>query len=186
VKLNLGCGYNKIKGYVNVDKDAWCNPDVVADLEVSLPFEDRSVDEIVLSHVLEHLGQNTKVYLNIWKEFYRVMRNDGVILITVPHHTHDNFRHDPTHCRTITPLGIDMFSQKRNQETIKTGGQETTLGIQLGIDISVANVGYDFTPWFEKHIQGKPKDFAMSEMSKYNNTCFQVHIHAVAHKPPRL
>ena len=47
MKLNLGCGYNKYPGYVNVDHDANCSPDIVADLEGRLPFDDSSVDEII-------------------------------------------------------------------------------------------------------------------------------------------
>ena len=185
MKLNLGCGYNKLDGYINVDHDPLCNPDVVADLEGTLPFEDSTVDEIVLSHVLEHLGQDTKTYLNIWREFYRVLKNEGKIHIVVPHHNHDNFHHDPTHVRKVTPLGVDMFSQERNMETIRTGGQETTLGLQTGIDIGVTEVGYDLTPWFQQHIAGKPQDWAERELNKYNNTCFQVKINAQAFKPPR-
>jgi SAM-dependent methyltransferase len=185
MKLNLGCGYNKLPGYINVDQDPLCEPDIVADLEDVLPFEDDSVDEIVMSHVLEHLGQSTKSYLNIWKELYRVLRDKGVIKITVPHHTHDNFHHDPTHCRKVTPVGVDMFNQERNLDTIRTGGQETTLGLQVGIDISVTNVGQDFTPWFQRHVVGKSRDEVSLESAKYNNTCYQIHIHAVAHKPPR-
>jgi len=84
LKLNLGCGYNKLEGYVNVDNDENCKPDVLADLEERLPFEDNSVDEIILNHVLEHLGQSTKVYFNVWKELYRVLKDGGLILITVP------------------------------------------------------------------------------------------------------
>ncbi len=68
MKLNLGCGYNKLEGYVNVDIDKKCKPDIVANLEKKLPFKSSSVDEIIMFHSLEHLGQDTKTYLNIWKE----------------------------------------------------------------------------------------------------------------------
>lgn len=181
-KLNLGCGYNKLDGYINVDHDVNCNPDIVADLEGTLPFEDSSVDEIVLFHVLEHLGQDTKTYLNIWKEFYRVLKNKGIVRITVPHHLHENFHHDPTHCRKITPTGIDMFSQARNQYTIDTGGSETTLGIQLGIDIQVTEVGYDLMPWFQDEMKNKPREIIERELNRRNNVCYQVQINALAVK----
>lgn len=185
MKLNLGCGYNKLNGYINVDSDLICNPDIVADLEETLPFNDNSVDEIILCHVLEHLGQDTQNYLNIWKEFYRILKNNAIIKITVPHWNHENFHHDPTHCRKVTPVGIDMFSQERNMHTIKTNGSETTLGLQLGIDIGVTQVGYDFMPWFQSQIDGQPQNIIEREMNKYNNSCYQVRIHAMAHKPQR-
>jgi len=185
MKLNLGCGYNKLDGYVNVDSDPNCKPDIVADLEQALPFEDSSVSEIILCHVLEHLGQDSKTYLNIWKEFYRILKNQGSIKITVPHWNHENFHHDPTHCRKVTPVGVDMFNQVRNLNTIETGGSETTLGLQLGIDIGVDQVGYDFMPWFQKQIEGQPQHIIEREMSKYNNACYQVQINAIAYKPTR-
>ncbi len=54
--LNLGCGYVKRAGWINVDKYDICDPDVVHDLNVSpYPWPDNSVDGIVLVHVLEHL-----------------------------------------------------------------------------------------------------------------------------------
>jgi SAM-dependent methyltransferase len=185
VRLNLGCGYNKLEGYINVDHDERCNPDVVADLEGVLPFEDSSVDEIVMFHVLEHLGQDTKTYLGIWKEFYRILKDQGVIKITVPHWQHENFHHDPTHVRKVTPVGVDMFSQERNMNTIATGGSETTLGLQLGIDIGVTEVGYDLMPWFQQEMNGKPRHIVERETAKYNNVCYQVQINAMAHKPQR-
>ena len=185
MKLNLGCGYNQLEGYINVDQDPRCKPDVVADLEKTLPFEDSSVDEITLTHVLEHLGQDTKTYLNIWKEFYRVLKDQGVIKIVVPHHLHENFHHDPTHCRKVTPVGVDMFSQERNLHTIETGGSETTLGLQCGIDIGVTEVGYDLMPEAQKELQGQPYHIIEREVNKRNNACFQVQINAKAHKPAR-
>lgn len=182
MKLNLGCGYNKLTGYVNVDHDTACEPDVVADLESALPFADNSAEEIMLYHVLEHLGRETKTYLNIWREFYRVLCPGGIVKITVPHHLHQNFFHDPTHCRIVTPTGIDMFNQERNRDTIATGGNETTLGLQVGIDIRVENVGYDLMPWFQEQMSDKQRWEIEHELNCQPNACYQVHIHARAHK----
>src|SRR6516162_1537826 len=60
LKLNLGCGDKRIPGYINVDK--FSNPDLKHDLETfPWPWPDDSVSEILLIHVLEHLGQETRV-----------------------------------------------------------------------------------------------------------------------------
>lgn len=182
MKLNLGCGYNKYPGYVNVDQDANCNPDIVADLEERLPFDDNSVDEIIMFHVLEHLGQDVQTYFSIWKELYRVLKPEGEIKITVPHWNHENFHHDPTHVRKVTPVGVNMFSQKKNRRTIEEGGQETTLGLQLGIDIEVEGVHYDLSPWFQQAMQGQPREVVEREMNHLNNACWQLHIYARAKK----
>ena len=73
MKLNLGCGSKILADYTNVDKFNYYKPQITHDLEVTpYPFEDDSVDEILLSHVLEHIGQNPNVFNNIIKEFYRI------------------------------------------------------------------------------------------------------------------
>lgn len=186
MKLNLGCGYNKVEGFTNVDWDPNCSPDVLANLEEVLPFDSHTVEEIRLFHVLEHLGPDAKTYLNIWKELYRVLKDGGIVNIVVPHWNHENFHHDPTHCRVVTPNGVAMFDQLRNQQQIEEGGQETTLGIQCKIDFSMEGYGYKLAPWYENMMAGKPKDFVMREMNKWNNACFEVSITAKAHKPARV
>ena len=176
MRLNLGCGNVKMPGWVNVDKIAMCNPDQVVDLEVfPWPWADNSVDEILLSHVLEHLGQPTEVYLNIIKELYRVCRNGATINIIVPHPRHDFFVQDPTHVRAITPDGLAMFSQKINREAIAKGGANTPLGIYLGVDFAVDSITYQLDePWFSRHQRGdiKQKDLEYAARH-YNNVISQ-------------
>ncbi|MDR3299921.1 MAG: hypothetical protein LBU43_07960 [Candidatus Accumulibacter sp.] len=82
MKLNLGCGNRKLIGFVNIDCAAACHPDQVVDLEQApWPWADDSVDEIRLIHVLEHLGQQTDVFLSIIKEMYRICRDGARIEI---------------------------------------------------------------------------------------------------------
>ncbi len=138
MKLNLGCGFNKYEGYVNVDSSPECDPDIVWDLEKTpWPWEDDSIDEILMEHVLEHLGETSRDYLRIWQEMYRIGAPGCAIRIVVPHWNHDNFHNDPTHKRPVTPEGIEIFDRARNLRDIEKGERGTKLGIFLGIDISL-------------------------------------------------
>ena len=85
LRLNLGCGAKHLTDYVNVDK--FGDPDLRFDLETfPYPWQDNSVAEIELHHVLEHLGQQTEVYLRIIQELYRICQPEARVHITVPHH----------------------------------------------------------------------------------------------------
>ena len=140
LRLNLGCGAKHIENYLNVDK--YGNPDLKFDerpqrgclamgtrefdLETTpWPWSDDSVVKIEMCHVLEHLGEQTAIYLNIIQEIYRICQSQAEIHIVVPHHRHDNLLHDPTHVRPITPYGLSMFSQRLNREWQATGKPTT-------------------------------------------------------------
>lgn len=79
MKLNLGCGGRKRDGWVNVDVDKSCNPDVLADAH-KLPFEDNSVEEIVGLSLLEHVQKPQEVI----NECHRVLEPRGIITMRVP------------------------------------------------------------------------------------------------------
>jgi predicted SAM-dependent methyltransferase len=141
MKLNLGCGDKKLPGFVNCDSQAACNPDRLVDLEaLPWPFDDNCADEIVLSHVLEHLGESCRVYLGIIKELYRVCAPDAIVRIAVPHPRHDDFLTDPTHVRPILPDQFYLFSKKANAEWRAGGYANTPLAVYLDVDFQVEDV----------------------------------------------
>ena len=86
LKLNLGCGRDIRQGYVNVDYIAGPGVDVVADINKRLQWDDQSVDEVLMYHVLEHTDDPVKVML----EIHRIVRPGGVVEIKVPHRMHSD------------------------------------------------------------------------------------------------
>ena len=83
MKLNLGCGPPKLPGYLNVDR--YGEPDLRLDLEqFPWPWASDSVDEVLASHVLEHLGTTPDAFIGVMKELYRVCRNGAEVRIAVP------------------------------------------------------------------------------------------------------
>ncbi len=138
VRLNLGCGVNKLDGYVNIDKFDYGVPDMVMDLEQTpWQFLDDSVDEIMLNHVLEHLGRDTDTFFAIMKEIYRVCKNGAKIEINVPHPRHDNFINDPTHVRIITPALLELFNKKSCLIWKEMGAANSPLALYLDVDFKV-------------------------------------------------
>ena len=83
LKLNLGCGGDIREGYVNIDKYDFRQPEVVVRADIfTINYPDNSIDEILLSHVIEHL--------TIWKvpslfsNCYRMLKQGCKLIITVP------------------------------------------------------------------------------------------------------
>ena len=189
-RLNLGAGHKKYEGYISVDSAPECAPDVVLDLEKTpWPWEENSVSEIKLEHVLEHLGETTASYLAIWKEIYRVCRDDAVIHIMVPHWMHENFYNDPTHVRPVTPASIQLFDQARNLETIKNGDRATTLGLFTGVDFELRDedVEYFYTGQIaEEHKAGRLSLAQIEHLRDHqNNISNEVRMRVRVVKPGR-
>ncbi|MGB6687924.1 MAG: methyltransferase domain-containing protein [Terracidiphilus sp.] len=72
-----------------------------------MPLEDHSVDEFLLSHVIEHV-RNT---LPLMQELHRVAKPDAKATIRVPYGGSDDAWEDPTHVRSYFQQSFGYFSQ---------------------------------------------------------------------------
>ena len=126
-------------GFVNVDSEAACEPDLVWDLEQTpWPWEDDSASEVWLIHALEHMGRDPAVFLAIMKELYRVLEPGGKAVIHVPHPRSDDFVSDPTHVRPVTPSTLRMFDRRLNEHLQADGFSNTPLALYTGVDLVLA------------------------------------------------
>jgi len=81
MKLNLGCGTQQRKGFVNVDNYVDGKKGyrfVKADIR-KLPFDDNSVDYVEMMSVLEHLPYRDTI--TTLDEIYRVMKPSAELVI---------------------------------------------------------------------------------------------------------
>lgn len=82
LRLNLGGRGTKIKGFKTVDLSPEHDVDFRSDVSDLSAFKDKTVDQIYASHILEHFP-HVKT-LSVLKEWYRVLRVDGKLFVSVP------------------------------------------------------------------------------------------------------
>ena len=80
-KLHLGCGNNIIPNFININIENK-KADIKADVSNLYQFENNSIDLIYACHILEHFGR--KEYLNVLKEWIRILKIGGTIRLSVP------------------------------------------------------------------------------------------------------
>jgi predicted SAM-dependent methyltransferase len=96
VKLDLGCGKNKKEGFLGVDCIPFEGVDVVCNLGNDVwPWEDKSVDEVHCSHMLEHLKPKERIHFA--NELYRVLKVGAKAAISTPHYASVRAFGDLTH-----------------------------------------------------------------------------------------
>jgi len=111
IKLNIGCGTDYREGWTNIDKgNVRC--DIAHDIEVlPWPFEDSSIDEILMQHILEHVSREN--FVLVVREMYRVCKSHAIIRIISPYAGSDNFWTDPTHKMPLTTRTFDYFDPSK-------------------------------------------------------------------------
>jgi SAM-dependent methyltransferase len=110
-RLNVGCGRNIIPGWINLDAAALPGVDIVADLETCrdrpLPIESDSVDEFLLSHVLEHIRDS----LALMQDLHRIAKAGATAVVRSPYGSSDDAWEDQTHIRAYFIQSFGYFSQ---------------------------------------------------------------------------
>lgn len=95
MKINLGCGYRKLDGYINIDCRECVEPDMCIDILNRLPFEDESVDEVRAFDILEHIPIGKCV--GVIEEICRVLKKGGKFESYTPSTDGRGAFQDPTH-----------------------------------------------------------------------------------------
>lgn len=81
VRLHLGCGWNMLDGWINIDLVGG-KTDLVWDLRKPLPFAASSVDAVFLEHVFEHMTYSET--LTVLRHITKVLKPGGVLRVGVP------------------------------------------------------------------------------------------------------
>lgn len=110
-RLNVGCGRNIQKGWVNLDSAALPGVDIVCDLEnlgaTPIDLPDETVNQFLVSHVIEHVRDA----LGLMQELWRLATPEAIAVVRVPHGGSDDAWEDPTHVRAYFPGSFGYFSQ---------------------------------------------------------------------------
>lgn len=107
-RLNLGCGNDIKKGWINLDFVKGEGVNVIWDInKFPWPFKDNEIDLIFASHVLEHVDDLPKTM----KEIKRICKNNANILIRVPHFSCGVSYRDPTHKRLFSYFTFQYFEK---------------------------------------------------------------------------
>jgi len=96
LRLDVGCGFNKQKGFTGMDKRKVDGVDIVHDAEVfPWPLPDCSCAVVVMSHLVEHI--KPWLQIDLMNECWRVLVPDGLLMIATPYATSFGYYQDPTH-----------------------------------------------------------------------------------------
>src|SRR3954471_700236 len=93
-RVHLGCGQNRLEGWLNVDLVRSCRPDVLHDLRWGFPAPPASVSLIYSEHVLEHLAFDDG--MRLLHDCRRALEPGGALRIAMPdlEHLVDRYRSD--------------------------------------------------------------------------------------------
>jgi len=109
IRINLGCGSRKQKGYIGIDSQQLDGVDIVCDVENKLPFADNTADKVYANFLIEHIGD----LVFFMQELYRVCCNGAIVRVRFPYWSSVTHWKDPTHKHVITVETFRYFSRDK-------------------------------------------------------------------------
>ena len=107
-KLNLGCGMNIKKDYINLDRSKLVGVDVVHDADrYPWPFKNNYFDEVYARDVIEHL----KDIFKVMNEIKRISKPGAKVILTVPY-WHSSAAFYPNHHYFFNVDSLKLFTEK--------------------------------------------------------------------------
>lgn len=83
MRLDVGCGINKQKGFTGMDQIPHEGVDIVHDVqEIPWPIEDDSCFQVLMSHIWEHI--EPKHRFAVMDEVWRILKPDGQLMLSSP------------------------------------------------------------------------------------------------------
>lgn len=105
-RLNVGSGYlNRRDDEIALDINLQCKPNICGDVQC-LPFKTETFDEVVATHVFEHVPNIVKAM----NEINRVMKPGGKLYVRVPLFPTLGSIADPSHVRFFIPQTFEYFT----------------------------------------------------------------------------
>ena len=127
LKLDLGCGDRVTPGFQGVDIMDREGVDYVVDLfQYPWPFKDRSVREVVSSHLIEHIPHYRPEYEGVdgfwmfFNELHRICAKNAKVTLHCPYAKGDRAFWDPSHTRYIHEVNFYYLNPQWLQEQLLT------------------------------------------------------------------
>lgn len=156
---------NSLKGRVDALTDIQC-----------MGIADNSFDTVFCSQVLEHVPEPWRAL----DEFYRILKPNGVLILSVPHLSH--MHNEPNDYYRYTKYGIKHLLERRGFEVVRqepAGGLLSFLGfipatiiasllfgipLLSGIALVICRVFSNITVFFDKRLE-KGKIYALNNIA---------------------
>jgi SAM-dependent methyltransferase len=110
LKLDIGCGENKMEDHIGMDYKPFAGVDLVHDArETPWPWPDETFTLLSSSHFLEHIPREDGVFIDVMNECWRILKKGGQFRIAVPYGGSTMYFADPTHINPIVPQTFHYF-----------------------------------------------------------------------------